>query len=207
MLSLVILFAIFLIIISSVNIDLKAFKNNKDNKLIIKIKLLYGLVKLKKELGSFKITKKSKKIDGVNDEDIEVKMKSDSWTKHDGYTDFVNIRKRVEEGIRISKKYKSVITYSIEKINFNTIFWKTEFGFEDAAVTGIATGIANIFMSNLFVIFNNVKNKPKNIHFKIIPDFKKQVLDTYIHCIFTFKIGYIIIAGLKYLRIRYRKRN
>lgn len=205
MLGLVIVFVIIMIITSSLKIDLMATKNNKDNKIIIKIKLLYGLIKFKKELGSLKVTKKKKEIDGNLDEDLEIKMKNDSWIKYDGYTDFINIRKKAEEGIKITKKYKSLINYTIEKINFSTVFWKTEIGFEDAAVTGMATGIINILKSNVFAIFSNSKKRPSNIHFKIIPNFKKQILNTYIHCIFKLKIGYIIIAGLKYLRIKYRK--
>lgn len=205
MFGLVIVFVIIMIITSSLKIDFRVTKNNKDNKFIIKIKLLYGLIKLKKELGSLKVTKKKKEVDGNIDEDLEIKMKNDSSIKYDGYTDFINIRKKVEESIKITKKYKSLINYSIEKINFNTVFWKTEVGFQDAAVTGMATGIINILKSNVFAIFNNSKNKPNSIHFKIIPHFKKQILNTYIHCIFTLKIGYIIIAGLKYLRIKYRK--
>lgn len=194
---------IILILTSSVKVNILALKENQDSKVIINIKFLYGLIRFKKELGDFKLTTIKKESGDNNDEDLEIEMKNDSWTKYEGYDDFVNIRKKIEDIIKDFKCYKRVIYYLIDKTKFNTLLWKTEIGFEDAAVTGITTGIINIFKSNLFAILNNRKNKPKTIHLKITPNFNNEVLKTNIRCIFTVKIGYIIIAGLKYLWIKY----
>lgn len=194
---------IILIFASSVKVNILALKENQDSKVIINIKFLYGLIRFKKELGDFKLTTTKKESSDDSDEELEIKMKNDSWTKYEGYDDFVNIRKKIEDVIKDIKDYKRVIYYLIDKTKFNTLLWKTEIGFEDAAVTGVITGIINIFKSNLFAILNNSKNKPKTIHLKISPNFNCEVLKTNIRCIFTVKIGYIIIAGLKYLWIKY----
>ena len=43
-------------------------------------------------------------------------MKSDLWTDHRGSTDYINIRKRIEKGIEMVKKYKRVKTEAVGKI-------------------------------------------------------------------------------------------
>lgn len=190
---------IILIFISPAKVNIVALKENQDSKIIIIIKFFYGLIRFKKELGAFELTKTKKEKGDITDEDLEIKMKSDLWTKYEGYTDFVNIRKKIED---ITKTYKGLIHYLIDRTNFHKLLWKTEIGFEDAALTGVITGIINIFKSNLFAMLNNRENKPKTIHFKITPNFNSQILKTNIHCIFTIKIGYIIIARLKFLWIK-----
>lgn len=193
-----IIILILLIIISSVKVNILVLKENKDSKIIIKVKLLYGLIRFKKELGAFEVTKTNKE----NDEDLKIKIKSDFWSKHEGYTDFINIEK-IGDTVNTIRDYRDVIDYSIERTNFHRLFWKTEVGLDDAALTGVVAGIINIFKSNLFAILNSRKNRPKSIHFKITPNFNRQVLKTDIDCIFTIKIGYIIIAGLKYLWVKH----
>lgn len=190
---------IILIFISPAKVNIVALKENKDSKIIIKIKFFYGLIRFKKEFGAFELTKTKKQKGSNTDEDLEIKIENDLWTKYEGYIDFVNIRKIIED---ITKTYKGLIHYLIDRTNFHKLLWKTEIGFDDAALTGVTTGIVNIFKSNLFAVLNSNKNKPKTIHFKITPNFNSKILKTNIHCIFTIKIGYIIIARLKYLRIK-----
>lgn len=200
MISVIIVFLIILIAISSVNINLKFIKQDEKNEGIIKIKMLYGLIKFKKEINEFKVT--TKKDNGDVDEELEVEMKNDSGAKKEIDTDFANVRKNIETGIEAIRKYKRVINYIINRVNFHKLFWKTEVGFDDAALTGLAIGIINIFKSNIFVMFNNISFSPNNIYFKVIPNFNRETLKTNIHSIFRVKLGYIIIAGLKYLLLR-----
>jgi len=196
----IIVFFIILIFISSVDINLKFMSTDDErNKAIIKIKMLYGLIRFKKEFSELKLTTKKEESNGDIDEELEVEVKSDSGSKKAGHTDFINVRKNIEKGIEDLKKYKNVANYIINKINFQTLLWKTEVGFDDAALTGLAIGIINIFKSNVFVMFNNISIRPNNICFKVLPNFNRQTLKTNIHSIFKMKLGHIIIAGLKYL--------
>lgn len=199
------LLVLILISISSINVNLNVIKENKENKVVFKINMLYGLIRFKKELGDFEFIKKNKDKTGDTEKDFQVKMKSDLWTEHEGYTDVINFKK-IKRNLHMVKKYKSVIKYVIHKINFSTLSWKTEVGFDDAAFTGLAIGMINILKSNLLVILKNIEIKPKNIYFKVIPDFNSQILKTNIHSIFKVKIGYIIIAGLKFLWVMIRKK-
>lgn len=209
MLSLVvtiILFLVIIILISSVRVHLEVAKENHDNKVIIKIRMLYGLIRLKKELDQIKLTQKKEEVDGDVDEDLELEIESGSGTSTKSNTDFINVRKQIDKSMEMFKKYKSVINYLMNKINFRTLYWKTEIGFDDAALTGMSIGIVNIFKSNVYAMFNNINFKPEKIYFKVIPNFNREILKTDIHSIFKVKIGYIIIAGLKYLWITSTKK-
>jgi len=196
----VIMLLLVLIVISSIDVNLNIMKKNEDNKVIVKIKMLYGLIRLKKELGDFEFIRKKKHRTGGDEEDFEVEVDSDSWTEYEGYSDVINLKK-IKRGYDIAKKYKKVIDYIINKINFQKLLWKTEVGLDDAALTGFTIGIINILKSNLLVMLNSIEIKPKNVYFKVVPDFNSQILKTNIDSIFKIKIGYIIIAGLKFLWI------
>ncbi|WP_432664834.1 DUF2953 domain-containing protein [Wukongibacter baidiensis] len=191
----IIVFLIILIFISSVHINIKFIKDDELNKVIIKIKTLYGLLRFKKELDEFNLTTKKEEVKGGIDEELEVEVESDSASKKEDQADFINIRK----GIENMQKYKNVINYIIRKIDLHTFFWNTEVGFDDAALTGLSIGIINIFKSNVFVMLNNTSIRPNNICLKVLPNFNRQTLKTNIHSIFKVKLGHIIIAGLKYL--------
>ncbi|WP_432409500.1 DUF2953 domain-containing protein [Wukongibacter sp. M2B1] len=207
MLGVIILCIIILAFISSispVNINLKFMKEDEKNEVIIKVRMLYGLIRFKKEISEFNLTAKKKEEDGDVDEELELEIKSDSWSKKEDYTDFIDVRRNIEKIINMVKKYKNVIHYILDRINLHTFFWKTEVGFDDAALTGLAIGIINIFKSNIFVMFNNISIRPRNIHLKVLPNFNNRTLKTNIHSIFKVKLGYIIIAGLKYLFTRKR---
>ncbi len=202
----IVLILLILIFLSSVNINLKASQTNKDNRGVLIIKFLYGLIRIKKEVKGAKLVDEEKGVNGEADKDLKFKVESDSPTSHKSDINYINIRKKIEQIIEIRKRYKHVINYAMSRIDFHTLLWKTEIGFDDAALTGITIGLINILKSNIFVMFKNIKLKPEKIHLKVTPNFKKEILKTNIHCIFTMKIGYIIVTGLKYLWIMARKK-
>ena len=68
---------------------------------------------------------------------------------------------------------------------------------KDAAVTGVISGILWAIKGQLITLLrNNMCCKQTNL--TVVPYFNKQVFKTTLHCIIKVKIGYIIIAGIKF---------
>ena len=202
----IIVFLLVIIFASSVNVHLDASKENQDNKVVIKIKMLYGLIRFKKDLNDIKLTEDKKEIDGDVDEDFEFEKVDDSKNDSKSDTEDVNAGKQIGNTIDLYKKYRSIINYMLNRTDFKILYWKTEIGFGDAALTGMSIGMINILKGNVYAMFNNIKIRPKKIYFKVVPNFNREILKTDIHSIFKVKIGYIIIAGLKYFWIASRKK-
>lgn len=202
----IIIFLIVIIFLSSVNVHLDVSKENHDNKGIIKVKMLYGLIRFKKELDDIKLTEDKKEIDGDVEEDFAFEKVGSSKTDNKSDTGDVNARQQIGNTIDLYKKYRSIINYMLYRTDFKILYWKTEIGFDDAALTGMSIGIVNILKGNVYAMFNNIRIRPKKIYFKVVPNFNREILKTDIHSIFKVKIGYIIIAGLKYFWIANRKK-
>lgn len=201
----IIVFVILIISISSIKVYLDFVQENRDNQVIIKVKMLYGLIRLKKELDKIEFAKKEEEIDGKVENELEVEVNSESDSNQKEKKDFINVRRQIDKSTEMLKKYRNVINYLISRINFKDIYWRTEIGFGDAALTGMSIGIINILKGNVYAILHNIKIKPKKIYFKVVPNFNREILKTDIHSIFKVKIGYIIIAGLKYFWISRRE--
>jgi hypothetical protein len=82
--------------------------------------------------------------------------------------------------------------------------WVTHIGIDDAVILGPIIGgswILKSSMLQLFFYFFPLQTKP-NIH--INPEYHQNVFKTQMHCIFQFKVGYAIYAGIKLIYI-YKK--
>ncbi|AZR72327.1 hypothetical protein BBF96_02320 [Anoxybacter fermentans] len=86
------------------------------------------------------------------------------------------------------------------------LVWHTYFGFPDAAVTGIATGLIwagkSIFLDLLSLVCN-MKTDPQ---ISVTPHFEKPGLEMRFESIFSIRIGNIMIAGLKIFLSEYKRR-
>ena len=86
------------------------------------------------------------------------------------------------------------------KINCTRFSWKTRLACGDAALTGIGGGLLwglkGWMMGN---IHRNVNMLDTRAEINVFPEFEGQGLVTEFHCIFNLRVGYIIIAGIRFL--------
>ena len=74
------------------------------------------------------------------------------------------------------------------------------FGAGDAAVTGSFTGILWALKGNVIGLVSNyfkLKQQPQII---VEPKFDQLMLNTSFSCIFSFRIGHAILAGIRFVR-------
>lgn len=114
-----------------------------------------------------------------------------------------------DKGIKYYKKiYKLIkkdalklISYLLKKaVVFEKINIKTNFGYSNAATTGIMTGVQNAFAYNIMAFFHN-NFHVRNWDISVNPDFDNERFDMYFDCIVKMKTVHIISVGIKGLKI------
>jgi hypothetical protein len=188
-------------IFSSIKINIQILKDNKNDEIILEFKLLYGLIKYKVEYPLIEWKVKKKNVAVKVSEEVENNTSSSVVKEKDFGIDYIIEMYRT--GRSLFKKYHQPIDYIIENTTWESISWNTEIGLNDAALTGLSTGLIKIIKTNILFFLNSKKVKFKKIDLDSIPNFKSQHIKTSLNCIFSVKIGHIIIAGLKILRLRY----
>lgn len=198
----IILILIFIIINLSIVIHVELLKNNKNDEIVIKLITLFGLIKVKKEypLIDFKL---EKNISIEVSEETEGNYKEGLINEKNKEIDLDEILNKITASMDNFIKYKKVGKYVSNKISWEYLFWETEIGFDDAGTTGLIMGLINVLKTNIFVYINNHEINFNNISINTIPNFNSKIIKTTLNCIFRIKIVHIIIAGLKFARIRF----
>ncbi|OEH85717.1 hypothetical protein BHU72_02680 [Desulfuribacillus stibiiarsenatis] len=189
------LFITFLIMVTNTKAEIYFQRHGEDNDyLLITITILY-FIKLKKEIAVIDLNKKG------NDLGIQLKDQQSSPLGSDLINiKFESIRRVLEKINQIVKRLHHVIQ-SMRKIlrgfKVTTFHWTTHVGINDAAVLGPVVGgiwaIKGTIMQYFFFFFP-LKEKPK-VH--VNPDYYQYLFKMQFHCIFQFKVGYAIYAGIK----------
>jgi len=188
---------IILILYMRVNIRVTYLKDGTDDELIFIISTLMGLLNIKREINVVDLVLSNKKLALELKEEIEVTRKGMLLKELERVLDYQKILDITERVKELMQMYKNAILYFKNKIIIRYLNWETGIGTGDAALTGIATG----FLWNVKTIIVYVLNTQFRIvdvpSVNIKPNFERIAFITQFDCIFSFKIGHAIIAGIK----------
>jgi len=194
MLCIIILLAVLLSI--PFYIELWYKKNAVDNIAEVKLKIFgitITLVPSKPKKDKKEKPKKSESDDGEKEDFFEkFKIKFDNWLDAFSY-----IKKDIA-GILDYLTRKLVV---IKQISFAMIF-----GFDDAAINGIMTGVFNGVVYNILGFANrHITIKKWNVN--INPDYYAKRFDIDTQCILRIKPVHIIVVAFKVLKIYFKLRK
>lgn len=186
-----------ILIFMPVTISIKILKDNTNDKIILKSNTLFGLIKYKIEIPFVDLEMAKNKLPFI-------KLNTETKKNQDGpvtenksritFEEMKKIKKRVEYFL---KHYSNVVGYVLEKLRSRYFLWITELGIGDAAITGMISGFFWILKGELMTIVSN-NIKCSKVILNVIPRFNEKIFKTTFHCIITIKMGYIIIAALKF---------
>lgn len=95
---------------------------------------------------------------------------------------------------------RKIMVGFLKKITITKFEWHSSIGVGDAAQTGILSGIGWTIKGTLVgMISHFMRMKTKPIY-SINPSFQKAMSQTSLVCMFHFRIGHAIVAGLKLLK-------
>lgn len=192
----ILLFLFLLILLTKITIYLNYHHYKDDDHLKIELQAWFGLIRYKKTIPIIKIDEdspslvvKGKNEKGTIDSDNKI-------TAHDmlnNLNKFQEILDHVFQLHRIVKKF-------LKKVSLNKFEWYTVIGVGDAAYTGTITGAIWTIKGSiaaLFCQYFRVKEMPRLM---VQPNFQQVITQTELVCMFQFRIGNAMLAGIKLVK-------
>ncbi|WP_307852149.1 DUF2953 domain-containing protein [Neobacillus rhizophilus] len=199
--SLIILFLLFILILfTKLTILLTYFHHNDNDDLKVEFRIWFGLIRYKKSIPLIKVDEDSPSI--VVKSSTETGNAESSKPKVTQITnkDVKSYWKRTQDLLKNVKGLQIIIRKFSQKISIKEFEWQTMIGIGDAAHTAILTGALWTLKGSVIGVLSQylkLKTSPK---LSITPQFQGSVVQTYFQCIFQFRIGYAILAGLKLIK-------
>jgi hypothetical protein len=199
----VILLLLFLLIIfTRLTIRVNYFHQNDDDDLKIEFSIWFGLIKFKKHIPLIKIDDDSPSIvvKTKKKKDQSSEKASDSGahqiTPGDVMTNFKNTKEILEHVIHMHV----IIRKFFKKISIKQFEWHTLFGVGDAAHTGVLCGGLWTIKGGIVGLLGNYFKLKEMPILNVTPHFQATIIQTQVSCIFQFRIGHAILAGLKLIK-------
>jgi hypothetical protein len=202
-LILILVFFLFLLLFpifafTSLQIRIIAEHNQRNDETVLEFALLWGLIKFKinfksVELGLDKIVNMLHIRSNVGGQDNSAQVKH-----HISVRQLLELLQRLDLGL-IKKLWLRRREF-IPPVKCSQLVWITKVGLEDAAVTGISTGLLWSVKGLVYSVICQMEHwHIHKVELKVIPNFKQKLFEVHLDCIFKFTIGHIIIAGIKLL--------
>lgn len=200
LIALAILVLIFiLILITKVKVYLYFNHFNDDDHLKIEFKAWFGLIRYKIELPLIKIDDNSptivvKQKTGTDEEEINKDTKQ--FGAEDLLSSFHDMKELLQKVISLHK----IVKKFLRKVTIQKMEWNTTFGLGDAAYTGMLTGAFWAVKGSLIGVVSHYMKLKSYPILSITPQFQFALSQTSISCIFYFRIGHAMLAGIKLIK-------
>ncbi|MGO4888721.1 DUF2953 domain-containing protein [Anaerobacillus sp. MEB173] len=196
---LIIIFIVILIMITKVNIELFYAHDQDNDELTIKFNAWFGLLSYTMSVPLIKVDKDSASIiieeeQKVGQNDLEDKKRKITPNL------IINKMKEMQDFLRHVKGLHKIMRHFLKNISVTKFEWQTQLGIGDAAHTGVLAGIAWGIKGTAIGIVSHLmllKTKPK---IAVQPAYQSKQSFTRLRCMFSFRIGHAIGAGIKIAR-------
>ncbi|WP_042459708.1 DUF2953 domain-containing protein [Neobacillus dielmonensis] len=200
---LLVLIGLFVIIIfTKLTILVNYHHQNDDDHLKVEFRIWLGLIKYKLDVPLVKVDEDSPSVvvktntyagdspDGASDGNVEEYTKKDikSYLKNRQL-----LRQQIFKLNVIMKKF-------LRKVSVKKFEWQSLIGVGDAAHTGVISGALWSVKGGIIGLVSHYLNLKAAPQLSITPHFQASVFHTRISCIFQFRIGHAILAGLKLIK-------
>ncbi|MGP7818440.1 DUF2953 domain-containing protein [Niallia sp. 01092] len=195
----IILFLLILLFLMKLTVNVQYYHAKDNDDLSIEIRVLFGLIKYKKKIPLIKIDNNSptmvvKEETEINDSEDNKKIKQFSAE------DLLNILSNTKELLQHVTNFNRIMRYFFSKVTVKNIEWHTIVGLGDAAQTGTIAGALWGVKGAIIGILSHhmkMKNIPK---ITINPQFQLRQSETLFKCMFQFRLGNAIVAGIKIVK-------
>ncbi|MGE6628889.1 DUF2953 domain-containing protein [Bacillus sp. NPDC077027] len=197
-----ILLSLFLIM--KVTISFEYLHANDNDKIVLKMNTLYGLIRLKKVIPMVKVNTGDQTIDiretevtGTGQEEAQLEKETDR--KKIGKTDIKNVFHQMERMTKEIVDLNQILRQFFIQMKVVSLHWSTIIGLHDAALTGVAAGGVWSVKGALMAFLQEhltFKHKPM---YEVIPAFQHTMSKTHFSCIAYFRIGHAMLAAIRLL--------
>jgi hypothetical protein len=202
LLALVIIFLlIILILVTKLHITLD-INIAQDNKLTIKFRAWFGLIRYTVTIPFLKVDLKSKELivqqetNAGSEESPGKKVSEKTYSFKYILQKLQDMKELLEHVVQLNK----IIKRLLRRMTVTKFTWHTNFGLGDAAMTGMMTGVG---WSVKGCIAGMISRNMKLItvpDITIIPSFQQSCFQTRLVCMIHFRIGYAILTGMSIVK-------
>lgn len=200
--ALIIILLILLIIFSKLTIHLHYFHHNDNDELKIEFRIWFGLIKYKMNVPLIKIDDNSPSIvvkentHMGNSSENNPQTKVEKITKEDIKTNWINTKEIIQHvfGMHV------IVRKFLKRVVIKHFEWHSLIGVGDAAHTGMITGALWTVKGSVVGMLSNFLRLKEMPVLSVTPHFQMAIIQTRITCIFQFRIGNAILAGLKLIK-------
>lgn len=189
---------IFISLFTKLTIDLTYKFDPNDQRLVILIKALFGLIRIRMDIPELNDTntekQKSEKPDPSLDKNFTDIDSIDEDEALKAYRPIKYWMKNMNELYKVVKK-------SLKKVRITQLVWKSAIGTGDAATTGIISGVGWSFKGTVIGMLSYYFSLKVQPQLEIRPIFNRKISNTYVKCIFQVRAGQAILAGLKIFKL------
>ncbi|WP_307196982.1 DUF2953 domain-containing protein [Neobacillus niacini] len=198
----IIILFILLIIFSKLTIRLNYFHHNENDELKIQFRIWFGLIRYTINVPLVKIDENSPSIVMKGNTQMGDSSEKQSPTKEaqitkDGIiSKFTNAKEIIQHVVNTSV----IVKKFMKRLVIKHFEWHSLVGIGDAAHTGIITGALWTLKGSILGVLSHFLRLKEMPVLSITPHFQLAIIQTHITCIFQFRIGYAILAGLKLIK-------
>jgi hypothetical protein len=198
----IIILFILLIIFSKLTIRLNYFHHNENDELKIQFRIWFGLIRYTINVPLVKIDENSPSIVMKGNTKMGDSSEKQSPTKEaqitkDGIiSKFTNAKEIFQHVVNVN----IIVKKFMKKIVIKHFEWHSLVGVGDAAHTAIITGALWTLKGSIMGMLSHFLRLKEMPVLSITPHFQLAIIQTHITCIFQFRIGYAILAGLKLIK-------
>lgn len=189
---------------SRLYINLKYSRYDADDNLIIEVYVWRHLISYRVDIPVIELTRRrgtlwlESELETVNGENETCAQHEKKYALHFVLVYLRNLkrlRKLYRQIQRAVRNYKKIMHCLNKYIECRHFYWKTRFGYEDAALTGIMAGVMWALKTYILCDMSKrcqITTKPVIC---VEPIFNKHILEINFECIFSIRLGQIITTG------------
>ncbi|MBD8068980.1 DUF2953 domain-containing protein [Bacillus sp. PS06] len=203
---LIIIALLFILLISKLKVLILFNHSPKNEDIKIKFSLWFGLIRYTIHIPQIKVDDDSPNIELKHEEKSNLKEKK-TKDKKKKFTPDEIIRAIQDSGTILDHvaNFHKIIKKFLHSVTVTKVNWHTAFGIGDAAQTGIFVGLGWSVKGVLLGIISQYMNLKAKPNISITPLFQQLYSETKFECMFHFRVGKAMLAGIRL--VRYWKGN
>lgn len=195
------IFLLVIILITRLTIIFDLYHGNDNDHIKLEFRIWFGIIKYKKEIPLIKVDDNSPTL--VYKEKTKT-GKNENTTQDDVYqftsSELQNSMYDTEKILKHVVKLHRIVRNFLRKVSVKQLEWQTAIGVGDAAFTGMATGGIWAIKGSIIGIISHYMKLKEGPKVNVVPFFKHTISQTRFKCIFQFRIGQAMLAGVKMIK-------
>ncbi|MHB8184271.1 MAG: DUF2953 domain-containing protein, partial [Candidatus Desulforudaceae bacterium] len=102
-----------------------------------------------------------------------------------------------ETGLERLIRFHATLKYVTAQTRIKKLEWVSEFGLSSASSTGMLTGLAWSVKGIVLSAISSYSHLETTPRISVRPNFQKPLFHTLVDCIFSIRIGHLMLGGLK----------